>query len=109
MSMVFKDYLTTCDPELSDLVREKGELFYQDEHWAMYRWKNFIYLLEPSTVEDPLDRAVREAGFATEELRHCLQEVYECLYMRFCADGMTGFTHREYEAVLEAKRLLGLT
>lgn len=106
---VFRDYLSSADEELCDEVRRKGVLFYQDEHYAMYRYRNIIYLLEPSSFEDTLDRAVLEAGFKTEPLRHALHELYECLYVRMLSDGMTGFTQREYNAVLKAKELLGLT
>lgn len=62
----------------------------------------------PSPLEADLERAVIEAGFATEPLRHCIQELYECLYLRMLDDGMQGFSEKEWQACQEAKRLLGL-
>lgn len=61
------------------------------------------------TVENILDRAVLEAGFATEPLRHCLKELYECLYLRMLSDGEHGFTEKEWQACQDAKKLLGLS
>lgn len=105
--------IKACDEVLSDQVRRHGVLYYADEHYTMYMYKGDIHVLppleDPSTVYWDLDMAVREAGFSTEELRHCLQELYECLYVRMLEDGMRGFSQREYDAVLKAKELLGLT
>jgi hypothetical protein len=53
------------------------------------------------------ERAVIEAGFATEPLRHCVAEMYECLYIRMLNDPH-GFTEKEWRAVTSAKELLGL-
>jgi hypothetical protein len=63
-------------------------------------------LVEP-TFDSILERAVLEAGFNTEELRHCIKELHECLYLRMLTV-QTPFTDKEWEACQEAKRLLGL-
>jgi hypothetical protein len=122
--------IRAVDEVLSDLARSDGVLCYADDVMHVYKWKDRLYILpslaetdlppeitentedqcqEPSSFEDALDRAVIEAGFATEPLRHALHELYECLYVRMLADGMKGFTQREYDAVLNAKELVGLT
>lgn len=108
---VFPEHLTThvIDEELSNRVLSDGVLFYQDENYGMYMLDGIIYVLEPSTFESTLERAVLEAGFATEPLRFALQQCYECLYVRMLSDGMTGFTQKEWDAVHRAKELLGLT
>lgn len=113
--------IRAVDEVLSDIARSHGVLCYADDVMHVYKWKDGLYILppentententeEPSSFEDTLDRAVIEAGFATEPLRHALHELYECLYVRMLSDGMKGFTQREYDAVLNAKELLGLT
>lgn len=117
--------IRAVDEVLSDIARSHGVLCYADDVMHVYKWKDGLYILppententeeqdlclqEPSSFEDALDRAVIEAGFATEPLRHALHELYECLYVRMLSDGMKGFTQREYDAVLNAKELLGLT
>lgn len=106
---VFPEFVEYFDEELRDKVLRDGVLFYQNEEWAMYMYKGAVYLLEPSTFDSELQRAVIEAGFATEPLRHAIKELYECMYLRMMADGMRGFSEREWQAVLRAKELLGLT
>lgn len=64
-------------------------------------------LIFEAFAEACADRAVIEAGFATEPLRHCVAEMYECLYTRMLNDPH-GFTEKEWRAVTSAKELLGL-
>ena len=63
---------------------------------------------DPPTVESPLDRAVREAGFATEPLRHCIRELYECLYLRMLFESNCP-SQKEHDAMQDARRFLGLS
>lgn len=64
---------------------------------------------EALSKQQEIHEAVLLAGFATEPLRHCLQELYECLYVRMLNDPLKGFTDKEWEACREAKRLLGIS
>lgn len=106
------------DPErfdeiIADLVREAGVLVFSDSVMSIWDLNGDKYILPPvedaPAFDDILERAVLEAGFATEPLRHCLQELFECMYLRMLEDGMRGFSEREWRAVLEAKELLGHT
>lgn len=101
------------DEIIADLVREAGVLVFSDSVMSIWELYGDKYILPPvedaPAFDDILERAVLEAGFATEPLRHCLQELFECMYLRMLEDGMRGFSEREWRAVLEAKELLGHT
>jgi transcriptional/translational regulatory protein YebC/TACO1 len=107
------DKIKAVDEVTERLVRSHGVLVLSDSVAWFYKYKGDIYVLppeveEPSSFESALERAVIEAGFDTEELRHCLQELYECLYLRMLNDPIKGFTEKEWRACQVAKRLLGL-
>ena len=106
---VFPESIETYDEELRDQVLRDGTLFHADDEWYMFMYDGAIYALDASSFENALDTAVLEAGFATEPLRHCLQELYECLYVRMLNDPVKGFSNKEWEACRTAKKLLGLT
>lgn len=96
----------------NEVIREAGELVYMDDEYMLFKLDGRLYL-EPVTeeaaltVENPLDRAVREAGFATEPYRHAIQELYECLYLYTLNSGRP-MTRKERNALNAAKKLLGL-
>jgi hypothetical protein len=82
-----------------------------------YEYGDAIYILppententdEPSSFGDAIARAVIEAGFATEELRHCIRELYECLYLRMLYDSSCP-SPKEHDAMDDARRFLGLS
>lgn len=64
----------------------------------------FAYVKADAAV----DRAVREAGFATEPLRHLVEQLYQMLYLRMLNDPVRGFTNMEWEVCCEAREVLGL-
>ena len=123
------DRIQACDEATERLVRNHGVLVHSDSVTQFYRWGDRIYVFpaeveEPPTVDwdsrraDHLDavayqmdvqQAVVEAGFATEPLRHALEELYRVMYKRMLGDGLKGFTEEEWCALRNAKRKLGLS
>lgn len=74
-------------------------LFFDDGEIRMY------FSRAPAPVQSCCDRAVIEAGFATEPLRHCVTELLGLLTDRM-SDGVKGFTHAEWIAVRNARELI---
>ncbi len=89
--------------------------FWVDDEFAFYQIPSTGVILvgpapeeEAAPVQSCCDRAVIEAGFATEPLRHLVSELYGMLYLRMLRDPVRGFSDAEWEACQEARRALGL-
>lgn len=103
--MMEKEFLTLSSQEFEDLIGDELPA-YMDNEYAFFRLGTGDLVVAP--VSFIFDRAVREAGFATEPLRHLVAELYSCLYLRMLEDPVRGFTHQEWEACQEAREVLGL-
>jgi hypothetical protein len=106
--------MNVMDEATCDLVRSCGVLSFADENIEVYRLVDGTLCFLPPTVHNTDEAAVHvavvEAGFATEELRSCIKDLYECLYVRMLQEpaSCSWFTDKEWEACKSAKHLLGL-
>lgn len=124
-----RDHIQACDEATERLVRSHGVLVHSDSVAQFYRWRDRVYVFPPEVEEPPtvdwdsiradhldavayqmdVQQAVIEAGFATEPLRHALEELYRVMYKRMLGDGLKGFTEEEWSALRNAKHKLGLS
>lgn len=91
------------DEELSDLVESRPP-FFIGEDFALFELDDGCCAVAPVSLI--YDRAVTEAGFATEEHRQVIEKLVEYLHARMMQDGVRGFTQGEYEIMQRARELL---